>query len=90
MRADGGAGGGCGAVEGWEGPQHTKKPAALLVAQYAELGVSEFVFLHHTLEWGVRHKTHPCPGNAADCAPPEPADAGWPLPLVATHVGNGG
>ena len=43
--------------EGWETPQHTKTPAALLVAQYAELGVSEFVFLHHTVERGVRHWT---------------------------------
>ena len=43
--------------EGWEGQQYARTPAAPLVAQYVELGGSEFVCLDRSVEQGVRHWT---------------------------------
>ena len=43
--------------EGCEGPQHTQTPVAPLIAQYIELGGSEFVYLDRTLELVGRHWT---------------------------------
>ena len=43
--------------EGWEGQQYSKTPAAPLVAQFVELGGSEFVYLDCSVELDLRHWT---------------------------------
>ena len=41
--------------EGWQGQQYSKTPAIHLVAPYVKLSASDFVYLDHSVEQGVRH-----------------------------------
>ena len=43
--------------EGWEGQQHTKTPAAPLVAQYVALGCSQIIYLGCLEEQHLHHYT---------------------------------